>query len=150
MDLFVTNVDHEMFSLYRNHKDMNFDDLAIPAGIGAATMLLSGWGVKFFDYDNDGELDLMIATAIPTPGREAHSGVRLPEPMLLFRTRRKCENVSTQSGPIFSKDLAARGMAVGDFDNDGARGRAGRRQRRGPGAACATTSAAGTIGWECA
>ena len=61
LDLFLTNVDHEMFSLYRNHKDMSFDDLAIPTGIGAATMLLSGWGVKLFDYDNDGDLDLLIA-----------------------------------------------------------------------------------------
>jgi hypothetical protein len=122
LDLFLTNVDHEMFSLYRNHRDMSFDDLAIPTGIGAATMLLSGWGVKFFDYDNDGDLDLLIANGHPdTMVDKRIQDVRYYEPMLLFRhSGDKWENVSAQSGPIFSKDLAARGMAIGDFDNDGA------------------------------
>lgn len=122
LDLFLTNVDHEMFSLYRNHKDMSFDDLAIPTGIGAATMLLSGWGVKFFDYDNDGNLDLLIANGYPdTMVEKRVQDVRYEEPMLLFRhSGDKWENVSAQSGPVFSKDLAARGMALGDFDNNGA------------------------------
>jgi enediyne biosynthesis protein E4 len=122
LDLFLTNVDHEMFSLYRNHKDMSFDDLAIPTGIGAATMLLSGWGVKLFDYDNDGDLDLLIANGHPdTTVDKRIQNVRYSEPMRLFRhSGDKWENVSAQSGPIFSKDLAARGMAIGDFDNDGA------------------------------
>ena len=108
LDLFLTNVDHEMFSLYRNHKDMSFDDLAIPTGIGAATMLLSGWGVKFFDYDNDGDLDLLIANGHPdTMVEKRIQDVRYYEPMLLFRhSGDKWENVSAQSGPIFSKDLA--------------------------------------------
>lgn len=122
LDLFLTNVDHEMFSLYRNHKDMSFDDLAIPTGIGPATMLLSGWGVKFFDYDNDGDLDLLIANGHPdTTVDKRIQDVRYYEPMLLFRhSGEKWENVSGKSGPIFSKDLAARGMAIGDFNNDGA------------------------------
>ena len=122
LDLFLTNVDHEMFSLYRNHKDMSFDDLAIPTGIGAATMLLSGWGVKLFDYDNDGDLDLLIANGHPdTTVEKRIQDVRYYEPMLLFRhSGDKWENVSARSGPIFSKNLAARGMAIGDFDNDGA------------------------------
>jgi hypothetical protein len=122
LDLFVTNVDHEMFSLYRNHKDMSFDDLALPTRIGAATMLFSGWGVKFFDYDNNGDLDLLIANGHPdTTVEKRIPDVRYAEPMLLFRhSGDKWENVSAQSGPIFSRNLAARGMAVGDFNNDGA------------------------------
>lgn len=122
LDLFLTNVDHEMFSLYRNRKDMSFDDLAIPSGIGVATMPYSGWGVKFFDYDNDGDVDLLIANGHPdTMVAKRIEGVRYAEPMLLFRhTGDTFENVSAKSGPIFARDLAARGMAIGDFDNDGA------------------------------
>ena len=65
MDLFVANIDHEFFSLYRNNKDETFDDVAMPHGIGAATRMMSGWGLKFFDYDNDGNLDLFLANGNP-------------------------------------------------------------------------------------
>jgi len=65
-DLFVANVDQEMYSLYHNNRDLTFDDMAIPLGIGRLTRLMSGWGVKFFDYDNDGNLDLFLLTATPT------------------------------------------------------------------------------------
>ena len=59
MDLFVANIDHEMYALYHNNHDETFDDQAgSPTGIGTATRLMSGWGLKFFDYDNDGNLDL--------------------------------------------------------------------------------------------
>src|SRR5438034_10881019 len=63
MDLFVTNVDQEMYSLYRNNRDETFDDMAVPYGIGKVTRLMSGWGVKFFDYYNDGTPDLLIANS---------------------------------------------------------------------------------------
>ena len=55
-DLFVTNVDREMHSLYHNNQDETFDDMSIPNGIGRVTPLLSGWGVKYFDFDNDGNI----------------------------------------------------------------------------------------------
>ncbi|MEJ7711822.1 MAG: VCBS repeat-containing protein [Pyrinomonadaceae bacterium] len=57
-DLFVANVDQEMFSLYKNNKDESFSDVANPNGVAEATRLLSGWGLKFFDFDNDGRIDL--------------------------------------------------------------------------------------------
>jgi hypothetical protein len=120
-DLFVANIDHQMFSLYRNNRDETFTDEAIPTGIGPATDLLSGWGVKFFDYDNDGELDLLLCDGHPDDKiHERMANVYYREPMLLFRnTGRGFENVSAQSGPIFSEHIAGRGMALGDFDNDG-------------------------------
>jgi hypothetical protein len=121
MDLFVANIDHEMYSLYRNNKDETFDDVAMPTGIGVATRLMSGWGLKFFDYDNDGNLDLFLANGNPDDLIESlHPGVTYREPPILLRNMgRGFQNVSRQSGPIFATALSARGLAIGDFDNDG-------------------------------
>jgi enediyne biosynthesis protein E4 len=121
-DLFVDNVDHEMYSVYRNRGDQTFDDLADPLGLGQATRLMSGWGVKFFDYDNDGDLDLLIANGHPDTSIETHAArVLYKEPLLLFhRAGKALENVSGSAGPVFRQSYAARGLAIGDFNNDGA------------------------------
>jgi hypothetical protein len=122
IDLFEANVDQEMYSLYHNDKDEVFSDVSNPNGIGVATRLMSGWGLKFLDYDNDGDLDLLLCNGHPDDRVEKRiEGVKFREPMLLFRnTGKGFQNVSQQSGPAFSKPLAARGLAIGDFDNDGA------------------------------
>jgi hypothetical protein len=121
-DLFVTNVDQEMYSIYHNHHDETFDDVAGPTGIGGTTRLMSGWGLKFFDYDNDGNVDLFIANGHPDDKIEVHSSnVAYREPLLLFHNSGKTlQNVSSSAGPVFTENFAARGMAIGDFDNDGA------------------------------
>jgi enediyne biosynthesis protein E4 len=121
IDLFVANVDHEMFSLYHNNKDESFNDIALPTGIADATRLMAGWGLKFFDYDNDGNIDLLLSNGYPDPTIEKRTEeLKYLEPMLLFRnTETGLKNVSAQGGPVFSKGFAARGMALGDFDNDG-------------------------------
>jgi hypothetical protein len=122
MDLFVANVDQEMYSLYRNNKNETFSDIALSNEIGTSTKLMSGWGLKFFDYDNDGDLDLILCNGHPDDKIDGRvDGVKYLEPMLLFRNNGKgFTNVSAQSGPIFSRPIAGRGMALGDFDNDGA------------------------------
>jgi hypothetical protein len=121
LDLFEANVDHELFSLYHNDKDEAFSDVTLPAGIGDATRMLSGWGLKFFDSDNDGNLDLLLCNGHPDDKvDERIPGVTFLEPMLLFRNiGKRFQNVSAESGPIFSRPLAGRGLALGDFDNDG-------------------------------
>jgi enediyne biosynthesis protein E4 len=122
IDLFEANVDHEFFSLYHNDKNEVFSDVALPTGIAAATRLMAGWGLKFFDFDNDGNIDLLLCNGYPDTTVEKRSDdVKYLEPMLLFRnTGKGLENVSLESGPDFSRPLAARGMALGDFDNNGA------------------------------
>jgi hypothetical protein len=122
MDLFVANIDYEMYSLYRNNHDETFDDVARQNGIAQATRLMSGWGLKFFDYDNDGNLDLFLANGNPDDLIESlHPGVSYREPCLLFHNNGKMfRDVSAQSGPFFTRPLSARGLAIGDFDNDGA------------------------------
>jgi hypothetical protein len=121
-DLFVTNVDQEMYSIYHNNHDLTFDDLAGASGLGRVTRLMSGWGLKFFDYDNDGNLDLLIANGHPDDRIEQHSTrVKYKEPLLLFHSDgRHLENLSASAGSAFTQTFAARGMAVGDFNNDGA------------------------------
>jgi hypothetical protein len=118
-DLFVANIDQELFSLYRNEKDLTFSDQA--GEIGQATRLLSGWGLKFFDYDNDGDPDLFLANGHPDDMVEMQaSKVKYKEPLLMFEnTGKGYKNVSALSGEVFRKDFPARGMAVGDYDNDG-------------------------------
>ena len=118
-DLFVANIDQEFFSLYHNQKDLTFTDEA--GEIAPATQLLSGWGLKFFDYDGDGDADLFLVNGHPDDMIEKRlPKVKYREPLLLFEnTGHGFKNVSAQSGAVFSRDFTGRGMAVGDFDNDG-------------------------------
>ena len=120
-DLFVANVDQELFSLYRNDGNEVFTDVAAPNGVAQATRLLSGWGLKFFDYDNDGLVDLFLANGHPDDMIESYSQqVRYKEPLLLFHhDGTKLADVSKQGGPVFQKAFPARGLAVGDYNNDG-------------------------------
>jgi hypothetical protein len=118
-DLFVANIDQEFFSLYHNDKDLIFTDQ--PGEIAPATQLLSGWGLKFFDYDNDGDPDLFLVNGHPDDMIESRvPRVRHKEPLLMFEnTGRMFKDVSANSGAVFSKMFSGRGMALGDFDNDG-------------------------------
>ena len=118
-DLFVANVNHQKFSLYENRKDLTFAE-ASPE-IGKATFFLSGWGLRFFDYDNDGDPDLMLANGHPDDKvEEVESDVKYKEPLLLFQNSGGVfRDVSHESGPVFGKSFAARGLAAGDADNDG-------------------------------
>jgi enediyne biosynthesis protein E4 len=122
LELFVANVDHEMYSLYRNGKDGTFEDVAVQSEIGATTRMMSGWGLKFFDYDNDGDLDLLISNGHPDLTIEAHhADIQYCETPLLFKgDGLHWTNVSSRGGPAFTKRIAGRGLALGDFDNDGA------------------------------
>jgi hypothetical protein len=121
MDLFVTNLNHELDGLYLNRHDETFDDIAAPSGIANATRLMSGWGVKFLDYDNDGNLDLMIANGHPDDLIEKiYDNVTYRERLLLFHNNgRGLDNVTQASGQVFARPMSARGLALGDFDNDG-------------------------------
>ena len=118
-DLFVANIDQEFFSLYRNQKELTFGDE--PGEIAHATQLLSGWGLKFFDYDNDGDPDLFLVNGHPDDMIESRiPRVKHREQMLMFEnTGRLFKDVSASSGSVFTKMFPGRGMAVGDFDNDG-------------------------------
>ena len=118
-DLFVANIDRELFSLYHNQRDLSFTDE--PGEIAEATRWLSGWGLRFFDYDNDGDPDLFLANGHPDDMVEAQNPqVKYKEPLLLFENAKGVfKNVSARSGAVFANDYPARGLTVGDYDNDG-------------------------------
>jgi hypothetical protein len=120
-DLFVANIDSERFSLYHNDGNESFTDHADDTGIGKATFYLSGWGLKFFDYDNDGNVDLFLSNGHPSDMVEVLlRGVTWAEPLLLFHNDGKAwTDVSSQGGPAFRRHWPARGLAIGDYDNDG-------------------------------
>jgi enediyne biosynthesis protein E4 len=120
-DLFVANVDQEMYSLYRNNKDESFSDVARANEVAQATRLMSGWGLKFLDFDNDGHLELFLANGHPDDQVDQYAGqVRYREPLLLFKgDGTRMRNISAEAGPVFQKSFPARGLAVGDYDNDG-------------------------------
>jgi enediyne biosynthesis protein E4 len=122
-DLFVANIDEETYSLYRNLKDETFRDAAAENALAPLTRSMSGWGLKFFDYDNDGALDLIIADGHPDDriGERSASSVSYKEPLLLFHQEAgRLRHVESRiAGPAFSVPYAARGLAIGDFNNDG-------------------------------
>ena len=121
-DLFVSNLDQETFSIYRNNGDETFEDQSRNLGIAAATRLFSGWGLRFFDYDNDGLPDLILANGHYNDMiAKRMTAVTYEEPLLLFHNdgKDKMSNVSASGGDAFRRLYAARGLAVGDLNNDG-------------------------------
>lgn len=120
--LFLADIDQEIFSLYKNNGDKTFDDESWKVGIGPTTRMMSGRGLKFFDYDNDGLLDLILSGGHPDDLIDARGrGVTYRGPMILFHNEgnEKFLNVSEQGGEVFKKHISARGLAVGDLNNDG-------------------------------
>ncbi len=122
LDLVVTNHEFETHSLFRNDGKGSFSDASVEAGIASATLPFVGFGVAFFDADNDGGLDLSIVnghvidnTAVFRPG-SSHAQRRL-----LFHNPngRRLTEVSRQAGPGFAVQTVGRTLITGDIDNDG-------------------------------
>jgi hypothetical protein len=120
-DLVITNLANQKYALYQNSGDSSFTYDSYISGIGGMTLLHSGWGVRFLDYDNDGRKDLLIAQGHDLDTIELNfPQLRYKEPMLLaHNTGKGFVDVSAQSGDVFHQAWVGRGMAVGDIDNDG-------------------------------
>jgi hypothetical protein len=120
-DLVVTDLANQRYALYKNNGDASFTYSSFSTGVGRITMLHSGWGARFFDYDNDGWKDLIVAQGHDLDTVEInYPNLRYKEPMLLLRnTGAGFVDVSLQSGTVFQQRWLGRGLAVGDIDNDG-------------------------------
>lgn len=120
--ILVTNFSQEGANLFWNHGEQGLEQIAGKAGILDATFPYVGWGAAFFDWDNDGWPDIMIANGHAYPQMEqVKDGVPYREPVLLFRNLRngKFENVSDLSSLNSPPLHARRGLAIGDVNNDG-------------------------------
>jgi hypothetical protein len=121
-DLVITNLANQKYALYRNNGDGSFTYDSYMSGLARMTLLHSGWGIRFLDYDNDGLKDLLITQGHDLDTVELnYPQLHYKEPMLLARNMGKglFVDVSKDSGAVFSQPWVGRGMAVGDLDNDG-------------------------------
>ena len=121
-DLVITNLANQKYALYRNNGDGSFTYDTYASGLAKMTLLHSGWGIRFLDYDNDGLKDLLVAQGHDLDTIELnYPQLRYKEPMLLARNmgHGAFQDVSRDSGAVFAEPWVGRGMAVGDLDNDG-------------------------------
>jgi len=120
--LAITNFDNEMIGLYRPLGRGLYEDVAMRAGIGAASRTTLGFGCAFADFDLDGALDLVVAnghideTVRPIRG---HVGSAQAPHLFLNQGTGVFRDVAAAVGADFSKPKVGRGLAVGDFDRDG-------------------------------
>ena len=120
-DLVITNLANQKYALYKNNGDGSFTYDTYTSGLARMTLLHSGWGIHFFDYDNDGLKDLLVAQGHDLDTVELnYPQLHYKEPMLLARnTGKGFVDVSRDSGTAFQQPWVSRGMAIGDLDNDG-------------------------------
>jgi len=121
LDIFRTNFSDDTSTLYRNNGNGTFDDVTFAAGLGLHTQYL-GWGTMFFDFDNDGCPDLLLANGHVYPEVDKqHLGSNFQEPKILYHNSGKgtFTDISADAGSGITKATSARGLAVGDLWNDG-------------------------------
>ena len=121
LDIFVTHLDFELDRLYQNRGEMDFVDATLISGIGRKAVLNSGFGTRFFDFDLDGWQDLLIVNGHVLDNVSYYRpAVQYAEKKMLFRNvQGKFRDVSGTQGAFFAQPSVGRGLALGDYDNDG-------------------------------
>ena len=123
-DLFMTHLVAETNTLYINDSAGLFEDRSAMVGLGVPSLAYTGFGTAWFDFDNDGWLDLLVANgAVRTLDalERATDPFPLDEPNQLFRNlgMGRFEEVTGRAGAVFALSEVSRGAAFGDVDNDG-------------------------------
>jgi hypothetical protein len=116
IDLFITNFADEYNTLYHNDGPNSFTDLSYAAKVAAVSLPHVGWGTKFFDYDNDGWVDIFVANGHVYPQLPSYR-----QPRLVHHNNRNgtFTEVAAEFGNVLTENRASRGVAFGDIDNDG-------------------------------
>ena len=122
LDIVKTNFSDEMPNLYHNEGKAFFTDVTAPAGLGGETKSVK-WGTGFFDFDDDGQPDILIVSgSIYPPGTGMHHQLPQTESKLILMRNvdgHRFANVSEQAGPAFLESRCGRGAAFGDIFNTG-------------------------------
>lgn len=120
-DIFQTAMFGDTFPLYRNLGGGIFEDHTGASGLTASTSRFTAWGTGGFDFDNDGQKDLFIASGeiLDNADEVAHRPAKLPDLLLRNKGSLTFEDVSAQAGAAISLPALHRGAAFGDFNNDG-------------------------------
>jgi hypothetical protein len=121
LDLLKTHFSGDTAVLYRNIGRGGFEDVTMRSGLGVETRYVS-WGAGIQDFDNDGLPDLFWATGGIYPEVEkAHPDYPFKTPRVLFRNlgNGRFEELVSAAGPAIAEAHSSRGVAFGDFDNDG-------------------------------
>ncbi len=122
LDLVVATFAHEAKCVYRNEDGEVFTECSRILGVADRSLPYIAFGTKFIDADNDGWLDLAFANGhVQDNINLVDRSVTYREPSLVLRNinGQRFEDVTAQAGPAFSKPLVGRGLAIGDYDNDG-------------------------------
>jgi hypothetical protein len=120
LDLIVTTFALERKSLYHNEGEMGFQERSDELGLSGAIPYV-GWGNRWFDTDNDGRLDWVVANghALDNMGRVDPAQPYAQPSQLFYRTGDIFRDVAAQACAGLARPIAGRGLAVGDYDNDG-------------------------------
>ncbi|MBO0859703.1 MAG: CRTAC1 family protein [Chloracidobacterium sp.] len=120
-DIHITNFADDSNVLYHNEGGGNFTDVTFASGLGEISIPFLGWGTNFFDYDNDGALDLLVANGHVYPVVDtANWGTSYKQRLLLFRNvNGRFYELGSSAGVALNLPRSSRGSAIGDFDNDG-------------------------------
>jgi enediyne biosynthesis protein E4 len=121
LDLLVTNFNYQGTFLHRNTGGMTFVDTGTQAGLARPTFGVSSYGARFLDYDNDTLIDLFVAAGHPfAPVSKIWPDIHFADPPFLFAgDGERFTNVAAESGAALRQAHSGRGVAVGDYDNDG-------------------------------
>ncbi len=121
VDLFNTTFSDDYKPLYRNDGDANFTDISYQMGIAEPTIPFLGWGTAFFDYDNDGWLDLLESNGhvYPEVDKVPWGTSWQQRPLLFHNVAGKLQLVPAVEGTSLAKVGVGRGLAFGDLFNDG-------------------------------